>query len=242
MSSRLLFVALILVVGFGAWAGCTEPELLIVQNTMLDRDCRPSRVAGNYARRGILDLAVADSYVMVPLIVPQDFDVEDNPITLTEALLEYTSEAVISITMPSNTISVSGAINSSDGIYLEVEVIRDILGLALQNDPAIEGGYSPTIVVSLQVFGVSSSESEVSTQVYEFPLKVCIGCLLDFPMEANDPLDEQPNCTASFSDNDIEVGCYPGQDEPVDCRYCRLQAMMDGETNATVYELCSPGL
>ena len=78
------------------------------------------------------------------------------------------------------------------------------------------------------------------------PVVVCRGCLLEYPPEARDPLSPQPNCQAPLVDEsgvsvDVETPCYPGQDDPVDCRVCRVLLTSRGDDEQEVERSCEPG-
>jgi hypothetical protein len=68
---------------------------------------------------------------------------------------------------------------------------------------------------------------------------------LIFPLDATDPLDTQPNCrggveTASDEDGAVFDSCLPGQDEPLDCRLCRVLVTAEGKSEEEVEASCEP--
>ncbi len=81
------------------------------------------------------------------------------------------------------------------------------------------------IVSVVKVFGKTLGGQEVESAEFRYPINVCYGCLVDFPLEANDsesPLG-QPNCENLGRDlgSGIEVPCRIGQDDLLDCRVCK---------------------
>lgn len=50
-----------------------------------------------------------------------------------------------------------------------------------------------------------------------FDLTLCLGCLVDFPPGSDSPRLPGEDCCG---DGPITPACYPGQDDPLDCRRC----------------------
>lgn len=74
----------------------------------------------------------------------------------------------------------------------------------------------------VKVTGETLGGSEVESAEFGFPITVCLGCLVSFPADADDPTIDGPDCknTAATSGATTNAACIPGQDAPVDCRSC----------------------
>jgi hypothetical protein len=98
---------------------------------------------------------------------------------------------------------------------------RDILAASLPNRTATR-----TIIANVKVFGKTLGGVDVETGEYQFPIKVCNGCLVDFTT-GNDPaVQPNPNCAKAGTDTTgggaatQNVPCNPGQDEITPCELC----------------------
>ncbi len=83
------------------------------------------------------------------------------------------------------------------------------------------GGAVDRIVSYVRFFGQTLGGESVETNEFGFPVDVCRGCLISYPLaEMNTSLPE-PNCAnggaASSSSSSSSVPCVPGQDLPIDC-------------------------
>ncbi len=76
-----------------------------------------------------------------------------------------------------------------------------------------------TMLAQITVTGSTLDGSVITSGPFDYPLDMCKGCLLFFPIEAK--LGEgNPNCRNEANPPD-ERPCRLGQDDPVDCRICR---------------------
>jgi hypothetical protein len=82
------------------------------------------------------------------------------------------------------------------------------------------------IVSYTRFFGHSLGGESVESNEFGFPINVCLGCLVSFPVASDDlNLSVQPNCglagaSMMSSSSSTSVPCVPGQDLPVDCSAC----------------------
>jgi hypothetical protein len=246
-------------------ASCLEdaPALFIVHNMNFDQaTCEGiSASTQSFRSNGFMDLTIARTYVMFPkvdnLMSPSGASslggggvggaFEGNRVTLSHALVGFTTPAGFDVPMPRNLeIPISGTLEPGSTLLGEIPVINEPLGVQLAASTQLDDrGEQVPIEVSVQYFGLTTSGTEVESNVFTFPMNLCMGCLLDFPLEAADPLAEPPNCRGILIDElyevaDIDCGCHPGQDEALDCRCCRLQAGANGATTAEQDQLCEP--
>ncbi len=86
-------------------------------------------------------------------------------------------------------------------------------------EAVIEGRAPPIydLIATVTLRGVSAGEPVV-TPPFEFPIQVCLGCLVEFPEGTDDPAIPGPDCCAGGVSLPT---CLEGQDAPIDCRRCR---------------------
>lgn len=77
------------------------------------------------------------------------------------------------------------------------------------------------LLVGLTAFGETGSGGEFETLPFHFPVRVCCGCLISFPLESRAPesAHRSPNCNHGVPPTG-PASCEPGQDLPLDCRFC----------------------
>jgi hypothetical protein len=100
-----------------------------------------------------------------------------------------------------------------------VDLIPRTVGAELAND--LQGTRSPrTIIAEARVFGTTIGGGEVESGPFVFPIEVCYGCRVFFPLDAM-TVDANGNfvCGANAEGFSYET-CHPGQDETIDCRAC----------------------
>ena len=89
------------------------------------------------------------------------------------------------------------------------------------------------ILVKVTAFGESLGQHNVESTPFFFPLNVCCGCLINFPLEADAPETmgggAGPDCNSGMPSIG-PASCAVGQDFPVDCRLC----------SSSRPELCQP--
>jgi len=86
---------------------------------------------------------------------------------------------------------------------------------------------STTVIASVKVFGESLGGEELTSSTLTFPIQVCQGCLINFPLDALTPDPTDPTapaiCVTSTSSTPGQIPCQVGQDDLVDCRLCAGQ-------------------
>lgn len=79
------------------------------------------------------------------------------------------------------------------------------------------------ILVKITAFGESLGQHSVEATPFYFPLTVCCGCLIQFPLESDAP-ETMTSGVGPDCNNGMPIigasSCAPGQDFPVDCRMC----------------------
>ena len=114
--------------------------------------------------------------------------------------------------------------NPSFGLITTV-LIDSVTGSRLANDLAqLPYGTIRRLTSHVKVFGRTLGGTEVESGEWQFPIDVCYGCLVRFPTEANNPNYDTPNCLNLSGESQLTTPCNPGQDDPIDCRVCKLVA------------------
>jgi len=244
---------------------CVEetPALFVVQNSVLDDNCRPvlQSSAAEALASGVLDLTIAHTYLMFPkvenLMAPSGSvslgggsgvdTYEGNRVTVRRAEVSLSGPADFSIALPKGVnIPISGTIEPDGEAIVQLEVVNPDLGRQLATAAELaDRGSVIRLTAEVKFFGVTTSGTDVESNTFVYPVVVCRGCLLQFPPEASDPLITEANCRAPLVDeegNSVEVDtpCYPGQDDPVDCRLCRILLTASGETEQEIIQSCEP--
>lgn len=113
--------------------------------------------------------------------------------------------------------------NSSDapGYGLaEVTMIPPTRGQAFEDELSGNRGARRTVVASVRVFGETLGGVEITSGDFTFPIDVCWGCLVDYPLDAvEDSGDGSMVCAAGGDSVGFEQ-CVIGQDDRIDCRAC----------------------
>jgi len=78
-------------------------------------------------------------------------------------------------------------------------------------------GLIQEVVASVIMRGHTLGGRDVESGAWQFPIRVCQGCLVFFPGEADDTATTTADCDAR---NDAPANCHVGIDDPVDCRIC----------------------
>ncbi len=87
---------------------------------------------------------------------------------------------------------------------------------------AIAAGGEGTIVVRFRVYGTTLGGKEIESGDYDYPIFVCNGCLVDYPISALDPTAMPGTylCGATAETTVEEKVCYYGQDQRFPCTAC----------------------
>jgi hypothetical protein len=263
MRSRFLVPAVLFSTVLGA---CAEdvPEIRFVANRPLNDQCLPIPSGNVFIARGILDVFVADRYrfspELVSELVPSDtvrFQggagggagglignlYEANDVTLSRIVAEYEGPSALGVPLTrSRDIPVSGSIGPGASALLQFDLIPSQLTGLLAASPLLRTpGSSFTLSVRVKAYGATNDGREVDSNEFVYPILVCNGCLLRYDPEALDLSFPVPNCrnVSSFDSTQEELPCFPGQDEPVDCR--AVCATVLGDEFADPFGLCDGG-
>ena len=245
---------------------CAEdvPEIRLVANRPLDDQCLPGPSGNVFISRGILDVFVADRYRFSPELVsemvPSDSvrfqgvaggaagglvgaNYEVNDVTLSRIVAEYEGPSALGVPLTrSRDIPVSGSIGPGGSAFLQFDLVPSQLTGLLAASPLLRTpGSSFTLNVRVKAYGTTNDGREVDSNEFVYPILVCNGCLLRYDPAALDLSFPIPNCRNidSFDSSAEELPCFPGQDEPVDCR--AVCATVLGDEFADPFGLCDGG-
>jgi hypothetical protein len=118
----------------------------------------------------------------------------------------------------SGTVHASGGENPGYGVFVG-EIIPEALGDQLRAE--IEGTTNTrTVIVNIRVFGETTGGQEIESAEFTFPVSVCYGCLVSYPLDAIGA-DGLSNLRCNQNpDKAADPPCRLGQDAMTDCRLC----------------------
>jgi len=257
----LAFAAPLLVVLGGA--ACLEPkdgDLVIQQAQAVDRsECIPSLDESLYLSRGTVDLAVAQSYTLFPLVrnnieniretkayALTDLRLNTKRVSLLRAKITYRPQDEIDIQLRDREVPLSASVDSTGGITaVSVEVLTPAMSREFRNSDQflLRGSLgevraartSIDISVGVTIEGETQDGNPVETNQFVFTLRVCNGCLIYYPQSNVEESGPAPNCNAA-STEETEF-CAVGWEVPVSCSACQSFA-----PDALARQLCQPPL
>jgi hypothetical protein len=226
---RLLSTGLALAAGSLATAsGCADNESsLFIVGVLLSEggncifEAEPdSAILGS----GTLDVAIARTYAMPLLVGNQLVARGDSDKLRTETARISLRGAVVTVlradgntTLQSFSTNATGFVNPATGstpgwgITL-VNAIPSSLGRSLFDQ--LPRGDSMELNVTVSVFGDTLGGDEIESSTITFPLFVCNGCLVDCST-----VNSLNGSCATFPEDELEVGCFPGQDAATPCQF-----------------------
>jgi hypothetical protein len=75
------------------------------------------------------------------------------------------------------------------------------------------------MIARIKILGTTLGGQDIESGVFDFPITVCEGCLVTYPVEALDPENDYKCDAATDSGPDTTV-CFFGQDVYFPCTYC----------------------
>lgn len=201
---------------------------------------------------GTLDVALRDSYSMTPLIANQlvtranmeQLRAETSTVNLQGFVVELREgspdgplvgpafsiyqnvvvPAALTATTPGYAFASIEVIPPQVGVALRGVVCQiDLTGVSESCPVHRVVSVNRTILVKLTAFGASLGGNDVESAPFYFPVRVCCGCLITFPVDADAPATMTTGIGRDCNNGMPLIGpafCNLGQDFPVDCRYC----------------------
>jgi hypothetical protein len=175
---------------------------------------------------GIVDIAVRDSYGSVLLVGNQMVPRGDATNTRAESNRAHINGAVVRVTDPNG--GQLGEFTSLATGFIDPQINNQpsfgSVGVTAIDAPTLarigEGmgvGVSKLVVANIKVFGKSVGGVDLESGEFQFPIRVCSGCLIT--PTGDDPA--QQGCQrASDATGTDQLPCQAGQDEPTPCWLC----------------------
>ncbi len=183
--------------------------------------------------QGTMDLALTDEY-SPSLLVGNQLQNRKNPSEIRVDTGAVSIEGVVTtVRDPSGSVIHeftslrSGIVDASTGndtVFSAVQAVAIDGATAeiVREDVKKRGAAGRLVIAAMKVFGTTLGGTAVETQEFSFPIKLCYGCLIAFPPEADDAAQPGIDCLGTTAPGDgAASACALGQDQPIDCRYCR---------------------
>lgn len=214
--------------------GCTDEQtgFFILGNVAVEApECvaRPD-TGSTLISSGILDVALKPDYEASLLVGSQlaprgdkaNLRTETMITTITGAevvLFRDTGEVDTEFTVPAAGVILPDGGNDPGFGIITATLIPAATGAALAEE-LTNPAQVRTRVAKVTVFGKTIGGLDIETAALSYVIRVCEGCLVDFPAGAYDPT---AGCVPSSTGESVVPPCRPGQDDAVDCRYCTNQ-------------------
>jgi hypothetical protein len=191
---------------------------------------------------GVLDLGVRDNYFAVVMVANQLIARGDPTNTRAESNRVHLNGAVVKVLDP-NGASIAEFTSLATG-FVDIQSNNNpafgTMGVVAIDAPTaatLRAGIpnrttTKQIVINLKAFGKTLGGVDLESGEFQFPMRVCNGCLVSFT-GANDVAQQpQPNCLAPIGGGASGGGatqspCFAGQDETVPCQLCQGRPACD---------------
>ncbi len=240
MHNRLLRIALFLFLGTStSLAACSAKELdggsrrvIFIRAALAPPAAPRAGGACTYAPdvsaaalfTGTVDVGLRDDYALTVLVQSVDKAVSTSISAANVMVTDPDGTLIREFTQTATGFVDAGGYGLTSFIAMDAPT-SDILRTNLPNRSA-----SRTVVVHVNLVGNDpATGSATSSPDFQFPVRVCNGCLVDFSTGNDDLSPVQPNCNKTSS-ADQAVPCALGQDEVVACQLCRNRPACDPTT------------
>ncbi len=228
--ARLLVAATVTTVA----VGCAENDSSLYVEGVLAPDspsCEYSDDPGSAMLfRGTLDVAFRSKYEGIVLVGNQlaprgnkaELDTETSGLRIRGSEVELTTstgEVIQEFSVNSGGFVESNTSTSPGFGLAEVTMIPPAVGRDLAGELDGNRSATRTLIANIRVFGETLGGVEITSGDFTFPIDVCWGCLVEYPLEALDPMGNTYVCGAAGDGVALEQ-CRVGQDERIDCRAC----------------------
>jgi hypothetical protein len=216
---------------------CAPDPLAIVHNQRpIAGSCALSTTPmGDSIREGVFDLAIGDrfSYLITPIIENH----AGSPVEIQRARVELDWE--IEGELERLRIRCDGGgfcdewelevcsgrcaeIPAGGTVAHEVPALPRVATAYFRDmmDGAVAEGRTPPefrVVARVSLEGVDQDMNPVIGQPFEIDLRICLGCLVEFPPGTDSPAIVGEDCCGGGTP---PAECLLGQDAPIDCRHC----------------------
>ena len=213
-------------------SGCAENESSLFVRAVLvvaPPECVvKSDASSTFLLQGVMDVALTDAYSAALLVGNQlvrrgsrdQLRTETSRISLRGAEVHLTNAQGSQVFAFS--VDGSGFVDPGNS---------DEPGYGVMSTTLIPPEYSPpagtTVTARVRVYGRTLGGTDIESGDFWFPIYICRGCLVSFPLEADDPAQDGYQCLAGAATGGGDTGpseddipCSVGQDGYLDCRWC----------------------
>lgn len=216
-----------------ASAGCTDEEtsLFVLGNVVLEEpECiaTPSATS-TMLISGFLDVALRPEYEASLLVGSQLAPRGDKTNLRTETMVAAITGAEVRLQDDDGdgiefTVPATGTIlpdtSAEPGLgIVNVTLIPAAVGAEIAAELSNAGDVR-TRIAEVRVFGQTIGGIEVETSPFTYIIRICEGCLVDFPAGSLDP---DFGCIPASADGASTAPCRAGQDAAVSCTLCTGQ-------------------
>jgi hypothetical protein len=207
-------------------SGCADNESSLFIEGVLSlpsSDCvaRPDAEA-EFLPQGVLDLEFASRYAAAVQVGNQMTEQGNREKLRTETSrlhLEGVTGTVFDVDQSEHAFDalatgfVHPAAGTTPGVSaMFVQLVNDETIAALSGEGQI--------VVRFRVFGTTLGGQEIESGDFDYPISVCRGCLIQYPVEADDVATAGYQCSLSAESEQGSRICFRGQDQPFPCTEC----------------------
>jgi hypothetical protein len=207
-------------------SGCADNESSLFVEGMLSlpaSDCvaRPDAEA-EFLSQGVMDLEFTNSYVAAVQVGNQITEQGNREKLRTETSrmhLEGATGTVFDVDQSEHSFDAiaTGFVHPASGTTpgvtaMFVQLVNDEVSDELSGEGQI--------VVRFRVFGTTLGWEEVESGEYDFPISVCRGCLIEYPLAADNPALTGYQCELSAETTEEARICFRGQDQLFPCTEC----------------------
>jgi hypothetical protein len=249
VGGHLLAVAALAAGGAMVMPGCAHDDSTLFVQTVLapqlvsaGQTCVfTSSPAQTSLSSGILDVGLRTEYDPTYLVGNQMVSQSNSQQLQTETSIITIQGAVVIITDAAGTqlatftrlssATVYPASGTTPG-YAPISITTVDEATAVTATAGLESGATVRLVTYVQFFGKTLGGTSVQSDNFEFPVDLCVGCLVTFSATDNNPLLAQPNCAGTGASgsttSSLPAPCVVGQDYQVDCSQCQGAAVCEG--------------
>jgi hypothetical protein len=183
---------------------------------------------------GVLDVGLSQVYNVMLIVGSQMIQRGDSINTRAESNRVHINGATVKVT-DANGSKTYGDFSTLGSGFLDTQ-LNNIPGWGLAGVSAIDAptgakiaaeltafGPEKQVVANIKLFGKTLGGVDLESGEFQFPIKVCKGCLIDFST-GQDPTVQGRNCAlppaAAGTSAAAAPPCQVGQDEPVSCQSC----------------------
>lgn len=218
---------LTLALGLGTF-GCADNESsLFIEGVLAtsSSDCvaRPDASA-EFISLGVLDTAFAEGYVAAVQVgnqITQQGNREKLRTETSRVHLEGATGSVFDVSGGEHAFEAIGTGFVHPAAGTEPGLAAMFVNLVNPDQIAdVAAAGEGQMVVRFRVFGRTLGGQEIESGDYDFPIYICEGCLVDYPIAANSAMAPDYLCDEEAPESQEVRVCFYGQDQRFPCTAC----------------------